>query len=110
MSTEKTTTVPSRIFLSPPHMSPSERELLLEAFDSNWIAPLGPQVEAFEREFAKKVDVPYAVALASGTSALHLALIILGIEPGDDVATSTLTFVATANSIRYVAIRGKISS
>jgi len=83
-------------------MSPAERELLLEAFDSNWIAPLGPHVEAFEREFAEKVGVKYAVALASGTSALHLALLILGIKPGDDVATSTLTFVATANAIRYV--------
>ncbi len=102
MSIEKTTNVPSRIYLSPPHMSPAERELLLEAFDSNWIAPLGPHVEAFEREFAEKVGVKYAVALASGTSALHLALLILGIEPGDDVATSSLTFVATANAIRYV--------
>lgn len=92
----------SRIYLSPPHMSPAERELLLEAFDSNWIAPLGPHVEAFEREFAEKVGVKHAVALASGTSALHLALLILGIKPGDDVATSTLTFVATANAIRYV--------
>lgn len=102
MSTDKMMTKPSRIYLSPPHMSPAERELLLEAFDSNWIAPLGPHVEAFEREFAEKVGVKYAVALASGTSALHLALLILGIKPGDDVATSTLTFVATANAIRYV--------
>jgi dTDP-4-amino-4,6-dideoxygalactose transaminase len=102
MNVTKKTDVNSRIYLSPPHMSPAERELLLEAFDSNWIAPLGPQVEAFEREFAEKVGVKYAVALASGTSALHLALLILGIKPGDDVATSTLTFVATANAIRYV--------
>lgn len=102
MSVEKKTALPPRIYLSPPHMSPAERELLLEAFDSNWIAPLGPHVEAFEREFAEKVGVKYAVALASGTSALHLALLILGIKPGDDVATSTLTFVATANAIRYV--------
>jgi dTDP-4-amino-4,6-dideoxygalactose transaminase len=92
----------SRVYLSPPHMSPAERELLIEAFDSNWIAPLGPQVEAFEREFADKVGVKYAVATSSGTSALHLALIILGVEAGDEVATSTLTFVATANAIRYV--------
>ena len=92
----------SRVYLSPPHMSPAERELLIEAFDSNWIAPLGPHVEAFEREFADKIGVKYAVATSSGTSALHLALIILGIEAGDDVATSTLTFVATANAIRYV--------
>lgn len=102
MSADKKSALPSRVYLSPPHMSPAERELLLEAFDSNWIAPLGPHVEAFERELAEKVGVGYAVALASGTSALHLALIILGIKPGDDVATSTLTFVATANAIRYV--------
>ena len=102
MSLDKNTETSSRIYLSPPHMSPNERGLLLDAFDSNWIAPLGPHVEAFEREFAEKVGVKYAVALASGTSALHLALLILGIEPGDDVATSTLTFVATANAIHYV--------
>ena len=102
MTVVKDTAVPVRIYLSPPHMSPAERELLLEAFDSNWIAPLGPQVEAFEREFAEKIGVKYAVALSSGTSALHLALLILGIGPGDEVATSTLTFVATANAIRYV--------
>ena len=102
MSQDKTVARPPRIYLSPPHMSPAERDLLLEAFDSNWIAPLGPHVEAFEREFAEKVGVKYAVALSSGTSALHLALLILGIQPGDDVATSTLTFVATANAIRYV--------
>jgi dTDP-4-amino-4,6-dideoxygalactose transaminase len=102
MSADRKIALPSRVYLSPPHMSPAERELLLEAFDSNWIAPLGPHVEAFERELAEKVGVDYAVALASGTSALHLALIILGIKPGDDVATSTLTFVATANAIRYV--------
>lgn len=102
MSVDKNVSLPSRVYLSPPHMSPAERELLLEAFDSNWIAPLGPHVEAFELEFAEKVGAKHAVALASGTSALHLALLILGIKPGDDVATSTLTFVATANAIRYV--------
>ncbi len=89
-----------RIYLSPPHMSPRERELLLEAFDSGWIAPLGPQVDAFEREFAQKLGVPHAVALCSGSAALHLALLIVGIKPGDRVATSTLTFVASANAMR----------
>jgi pyridoxal phosphate-dependent aminotransferase EpsN len=91
-----------KIFLSPPHMSPRERELLLEAFDSNWIAPLGPHVDAFECEFAAKVGASHAVALSSGTAALHLALRIAGVEAGDEVLTSTLTFVATANAIRYV--------
>ncbi|MCB9670361.1 MAG: aminotransferase class I/II-fold pyridoxal phosphate-dependent enzyme [Alphaproteobacteria bacterium] len=92
----------SRIYLSPPHMSPDERELLLEAFDSNWIAPLGPHVDAFERELAAFVGVPYAAALSSGTAALHLALLLHGIGAGDSVLCSTFTFAATANAIRYV--------
>jgi len=91
-----------RIHLSPPHMSPLERQLLLEAFDSNWIAPLGPQVDAFEREFAAKIGAEHAVALASGTAALHLSLLLLGVGPGDEVVTSTFTFAASANAIRYV--------
>jgi dTDP-4-amino-4,6-dideoxygalactose transaminase len=92
----------NRIYLSPPDVGPRERELLLDAFDSNWIAPLGPHVEAFEREFAAKVGASHAVALASGTASLHLALRVAGVQPGDIVLTSTLTFVATANAIRYV--------
>ena len=76
--------------------------MLLEAFDSNWIAPLGPQVEAFEREFAEKLGVEHAVALSSGTAALHLAMLLLGLGRGDEVATATLTFAASANAIRYV--------
>lgn len=91
-----------RIYLSPPDVGQLERELLLDAFDSNWIAPLGPHVDAFEREFAAALDVPYAVALSSGTSALHLALAALGVGRGDLVVTSTLTFAATANAITYV--------
>ncbi len=63
-------------------MGEDERSLLLDAFDSNWIAPLGPHVDAFEREFAEKVGVPHAVALSSGTAALHLALLMLGVGPG----------------------------
>ncbi len=90
-----------RIYLSPPHMGPRERRLLLEAFDSNWIAPLGPHVDKFEQEFAAKLGVEHAVALSSGTAALHLALLALGVGPGDRVLTSTLTFVASANAIRY---------
>lgn len=91
-----------RIYLSPPHMGPAERALLLDAFDSNWVAPLGPHVDAFEREFAAKVGVPHAAALSSGTAALHLALVLLDVKAGDTVVTSTLTFAATANAIRYV--------
>jgi dTDP-4-amino-4,6-dideoxygalactose transaminase len=92
---------PKAIYLSPPHTTPIERELLLEAFDSNWLAPLGPHVDAFEREFAEKVGAAHAVALASGTAALHLALKVLGVQPGDEVLTSTLTFVATVNAVYY---------
>jgi dTDP-4-amino-4,6-dideoxygalactose transaminase len=91
-----------RIYLSPPDVGQLERELLLDAFDSNWIAPLGPHVDAFEREFAAVVGVPGALAVSSGTGALHLCLAALGIGKDDEVLTSTLTFVATANAIAYV--------
>ncbi len=95
----------ARIYLSPPHMSGRERELLLDALDSNWIAPLGPHVNAFEREFAAAVDMPYAAALSSGTAALHLALQILGVGRGDEVLCSDLTFAASANAISYLGAR-----
>ena len=91
-----------RIYLSPPHLSGRELEYLKNAVDSNWVAPLGPQVDAFEQDLAELVDVPNALALSSGTAALHLALVVLGIEPGDEVACSSLTFSASANPIRYV--------
>jgi dTDP-4-amino-4,6-dideoxygalactose transaminase len=93
--------VPARIYLSPPHVGSEERRLLLEAFDSNWIAPLGPHVDAFEKELAEKVGAQHAAALSSGTAAIHLALQILGVGPGDEVITSSLTFSATANPIVY---------
>lgn len=91
----------TRIYLSPPHMGEDERKLLLDAFDSNWIAPLGPHVDAFEREVASKVGVQHAAALSSGTAALHLALRILGVGHGDEVIASTLTFSATVNPVVY---------
>jgi dTDP-4-amino-4,6-dideoxygalactose transaminase len=93
---------PIRIYLSPPDVGEDERALLLDAFDSGWIAPLGPHVDAFEEEVAAKVGAKYAVAVSSGTAALHLALILAGVEPGDRVLCSTLTFVASANPIVYV--------
>jgi dTDP-4-amino-4,6-dideoxygalactose transaminase len=93
---------PIRIYLSPPDVGPAERERLLAAFDSNWIAPLGPDVDAFEAELAAYVGVGHAVALSSGTAALHLALLLHGVGPGDRVLCPTMTFVATANAIRYV--------
>lgn len=95
----------ARIYLSPPHMTGRELELVQDAFASNWIAPLGPHVDAFEREFAATVGVPHAAALASGTAALHLALQVLGVGPGDEVLCSTLTFAASANPIVYLGAR-----
>ncbi|MBL8995925.1 MAG: aminotransferase class I/II-fold pyridoxal phosphate-dependent enzyme [Gemmatimonadetes bacterium] len=95
-------TASRRLYLSPPHMGADERRLLLEAFDSNWIAPLGPHVDAFQEEFASYVGVPRAVALSSGTAALHLALLVSGVAAGDDVLVSTLTFAGSVNPIRYV--------
>jgi len=95
----------SRLFLSPPDVGPRERELLLDAFDSNWIAPLGPHVDAFEREFAEFVGVGDAAALSSGTAALHLALLLCGVGAGDDVLVPSLTFAATANAVTYVGAR-----
>ena len=91
-----------RIYLSPPDVGQAERRLLLDAFDSGWIAPLGPHVDEFEREFAATIGVPYAVALSSGTAALHLGLQIAGVGRRDEVITSTLTFAATANAICYL--------
>jgi len=90
-----------RIYLSPPHMSGHERELVNDAFASNWIAPLGPHVDAFERELAAAVGVPHAAALSSGTAALHLAMQLVGVGRGDEVLCSTFTFSATANAITY---------
>ena len=95
----------TRIFLSPPDVGDLERRFLIDAFDSNWLAPLGPHVDAFEREFATVVGVPHAVALSSGTAALHLSLLALGIGQGDEVLVSTLTFAATANAVKYVGAR-----
>jgi dTDP-4-amino-4,6-dideoxygalactose transaminase len=92
----------SRIYLSPPEVGPEERRMLLAAFDSNWIAPLGPDVDAFEAEIADRVGIGHAVALSSGTAALHLALLMLGVGPGDEVLVPSFTFVATANAVRYL--------
>ena len=92
----------TRIYLSPPDVGPAEEEAVVRAVRSGWVAPLGPEVDAFEVEMAAFVGVSHAVALSSGTAALHLGLKALGIKPGDSVITSTMTFVATANAISYV--------
>jgi pyridoxal phosphate-dependent aminotransferase EpsN len=91
----------ARIYLSPPHLSGLEAEYVREAFASNWVAPAGPHLSAFENELATLVGVPHAVAVSSGTAALHLALRLLGVGPGDEVLCATLTFSASANPICY---------
>ncbi len=90
-----------RIYLSPPHMSGNEKHYINEAFESNWIAPLGPNVDDFEKEIASYVGVSEAVAVSSGTAAIHLALSLLDVTKGDKVFCSSLTFVASANPIIY---------
>jgi dTDP-4-amino-4,6-dideoxygalactose transaminase len=94
-----------RIYLSPPHLSGREQEYVAEVFASNWIAPLGPQVDAFEAEFAAATGAGHALALASGTAALHLALLEVGVSPGDEVFVSTFTFSASVNPILYLGAR-----
>lgn len=94
--------VPKRIFLSPPHMGGEELQFVEEAFRSNYIAPLGPQVDAFEREFAERTGLRLAVAVASGTAAMHLALRALGVGPGDEVIASTLTFIGSVTPILFL--------
>lgn len=89
------------ILLSPPHLGDAEEALVKEAFETNWIAPVGPNIDAFEEELADCVGVPHACALTSGTAAIHLGLLLLGVQPGDLVLCSSLTFVASANPIRY---------
>jgi dTDP-4-amino-4,6-dideoxygalactose transaminase len=91
----------ARIYLSPPDLAGTELAMLGEAVASGWLAPLGPHVDAFEAETAKRCAMPHACATASGTAALHLALMVLGVGPGDDVWCSSLTFAATANAIAY---------
>lgn len=90
-----------KVWLSMPHMGLDERRFVDEAFETNWIAPLGPNVDAFEQEIADYVGVDHAAALSSGTAALHLALILLDVKVGDQVLCSDLTFVASANPILY---------
>jgi len=92
-----------KIYLSSPHMSDEgyEMEYIKEAFESNWIAPLGPNVDNFEKEFAAKIGAKHSVALSSGTAAIHMALKAAGVEKGDIVFCQSLTFAGTANPIIY---------
>jgi dTDP-4-amino-4,6-dideoxygalactose transaminase len=93
------------ILLSTPHMGSQELEFVKQAFDTNWIAPVGPHVDAFEQEFCQVTGASYAAAVSSGTAALHLALQLVGVGPGDEVFCSTLTFAATANPIIYLGAK-----
>ncbi len=93
------------ILLSSPHMGDQELIFVKEAFETNWIAPVGPHVDAFEQEFCDVVGTHHAAAVTSGTAALHLALHLVGVESGDEVFCSTLTFVATANPILYLGAK-----
>ena len=97
--------VSSRIWLSPPDVRAPERASLLAALDSGWVAPVGPDLDAFEAELAERCGVSHAVALSSGTAALHLALLQVGVSPGDDVLVPTATFAATANAVTYCGAR-----
>ncbi|MEX1021278.1 MAG: DegT/DnrJ/EryC1/StrS family aminotransferase [Litorilinea sp.] len=97
--------MPERIYLSPPHMSGYEQEFVNQAFASNWVAPLGPQVDAFEHEFAQIAECGHALALNSGTAALHLALLLAGVTAGDEVLVSTLTFAGSVFPILYLNAR-----
>lgn len=90
-----------KIYLSSPTMHGEEQEFIKEAFDTNWVAPLGPNVNAFEKELADYVGISHASALSAGTAAIHLALRILGIGEGDIVFVPSLTFSATCNPIVY---------
>jgi dTDP-4-amino-4,6-dideoxygalactose transaminase len=93
--------IDEQILLSTPHLGDTERDFVEDAFRTNWVAPLGPNVDAFERELSELVGAKYAMAVSSGTAAIHLALRLLGVSAGDTVFCSTLTFVASANPILY---------
>lgn len=90
-----------KIWLSPPHLGETEFEYVTEAFNTNWIAPLGPNVDGFEADLSAFTGAAHVVALSSGTAALHLALVLLGVEHGDEVICQSMTFSASANPIVY---------
>lgn len=95
----------SRVYLSVPHMGEAEERYVREAFASNWLSSVGPNLDAFERSFSERVAGLPCVALTSGTAAVHLGLRLLGVGPGDEVVVSTLTFVASVNPILYLGAR-----
>ena len=99
----KTVSTLTKIWLSSPHMGGSEQKYVNEAFDSNWIAPLGPNVNAFEQSIKNRLgDDVHVAALSAGTAAIHLGLELLGVSNGDDVICQSFTFSASANPITYL--------
>ena len=96
---------PKRIYLSVPHMGGREETYVAEAFASNWLSSVGPNLDAFERDFSNLVNGQACVALASGTAALHLGMRLLGVGPGDEVLCPTLTFVASVNAVTYLGAK-----
>lgn len=94
-------TIDKQILLSTPHMGEQELKFVKEAFETNWIAPVGPHINAFEEEFCQHTGAGYAAAVSSGTAAIHLALRLLDVGLGDEIFCSTLTFIASANPIMY---------
>jgi dTDP-4-amino-4,6-dideoxygalactose transaminase len=97
--------VKKQILLSTPHMGEQEQKFVQEAFNTNWVAPIGPNVDAFEQEFSQTVGSQYSAALSSGTAALHLALKLVGVQAGDEVFCSTFTFIASASPITYLGAK-----
>ncbi|MGC8453735.1 MAG: DegT/DnrJ/EryC1/StrS family aminotransferase [Cylindrospermopsis raciborskii] len=93
------------ILLSTPHIGADEISFVQEAFETNWIAPVGPHIALFEQEFCQTVGIAHAAALASGTAALHIALRLVGVQPGDEVFCSTLTFIASVSPITYLGAK-----
>src|SRR3954451_24679728 len=91
-----------KIWLSSPHMGGREQVFVQEAFDTNWVAPLGPNVDGFEQDLSRYTGAGYVAALSSGTAALHLALILTGVQRGDEVICQSMTFSASANPITYL--------
>ena len=95
----------SKIYLSSPHMGGNEMKYVNEAYDTNWIAPLGPNVNGFEEDLQNYLGINNAAALSAGTAAIHLSLILLGVKSGDEVIASSFTFSATVNPITYLGAK-----
>ena len=91
-----------RLYLSPPHLGRHELNYVHKAIEDNWVAPAGPNIFGFEADICAATGVEHAVALSSGTAAIHLGLILLGVGPGDEVLCPSFTFVATANPVVYL--------